>query len=401
LRQGQVRRTNFGWLGRVGRDPLGLGLEHLRVGGAPAFDSGDLAVQEHDDEELALAARRQVLPDHLPTEIDGLGERAEECPGCAVCAGDTGDGEVHAPVVVLSHDDAVRLLHHVLGRAQVSVLRVEPPARDRLQDGVTEARRRECVHQGLCFGIQRYRCLELHGSPLWLTLWLFIISPPSFCQAAFVDVQYKHMNPSATFQKYPATAIKIWIWLGVLVFVLMLIVPVSLGRKVVSEYQRFLACKNGSRMDCQSSAVWAMNDWQLAITSGLPGVATSTDQGVFDQRSTRSSTTAPTITSVKLENATFENGSYRVAANAPITVTAVISGAKTVTAYVIPQGSAGRSLSVRVATLKVQGVIGSNESAYSGTFKLAPGTFSKGELEVRVKNSKGETASVFLKLGVK
>ncbi|MDP3793397.1 MAG: hypothetical protein Q8R07_01455 [Candidatus Uhrbacteria bacterium] len=199
------------------------------------------------------------------------------------------------------------------------------------------------------------------------------------------------MNPSTTFQKYPDTAIKVWIWLGVLVFVLMLIVPVSLGRKVVNEYQRFVACKNESRTDCEPSAVWAMNDWQL----------TTADRETFDQRATRSSVDAPLISSVSLENAPFENGSYRVAADGSITVTAVISGAQSVDAYVIPQGTVGSRGSMKVATLKIQDAIGDVESSYGGTFKLAPGTFAKGELEVRARNAKGETASVFLKMAVK
>lgn len=65
----------------------------------------------------------------------------------------------------------------------------------------------------------------------------------------------------ATSKIYPTFGIRVWIGLGIIGCLTMLSLPFFLQREVSQERQRFEACAKRERLDCATSVIWALLEW--------------------------------------------------------------------------------------------------------------------------------------------
>ena len=78
----------------------------------------------------------------------------------------------------------------------------------------------------------------------------------------------------------PTWWIKIWIALGCVAFAMFIGIPFFLSRNIKQEFDRYQACVEHRRADCQPSMIWLLSDWKFA-TSTSSGAATSTPASVL------------------------------------------------------------------------------------------------------------------------
>lgn len=202
----------------------------------------------------------------------------------------------------------------------------------------------------------------------------------------------------------PTWWLRVWITIGVGVFVLLILVPAFIFTTFTSERHRFQDCEKKLRNDCRPSMIWLFAGWlppvvqtptstadtlgsvgtQVSSTASIPPVATSTVLfGAGHEE--RTSETAPRITSIKAEGALLEQGVYRVQATTT-SWTIKATGAQTVELYLKTSGAVGAA-SKRVLTLKKQ-----KDGSFQASWKV-PAVL--GELEVRATGAKNSRHSLF------
>lgn len=200
--------------------------------------------------------------------------------------------------------------------------------------------------------------------------------------------------PSPSYDFLSTRGIRVWIFLGMLFAALSAWGSWVLLTTRHAELNRFAACKQGTRHDCEPSFFWILGDLSLEKQNGSLGASVENGSHQEEKRAVRSSDAAPTIYSVRPEGVGIDGQGYRIAEGAQVTFTVNAQDASIVELFFRAATEQATSSSLTVMKKSKD-----SEGDFTAAFKWQQK--QAGELEIRATGAqKQDQASLFIPISV-